>query len=146
MSYKSKEEELRNKREYYAKNRERLKEYQRQRRQQPEHKERQQKYTREWKDRTFKKILEHYGKVCACCGESNQKFLTVDHINGGGTRQRKTHRTDTGTQASWYLRGWIVKNDFPDGFQILCINCNWGRAQNNGVCPHKEKQNALLCN
>jgi hypothetical protein len=30
-----------------------------------------------------------------------------------------------------------VMNDFPPGFQLLCSNCNHGRARNGGICPHK---------
>jgi hypothetical protein len=33
-------------------------------------------------------VFNHYGKVCACCGESNPIFLSIDHIGGGGTKHR----------------------------------------------------------
>ena len=29
------------------------------------------------------------GYVCVCCGETRRIFLTLDHINGGGTNHRK---------------------------------------------------------
>ena len=35
------------------------------------------------------------------------------------------------------------ENNYPDGFQILCYNCNCGRAfnrDNHNICPHKEKE------
>lgn len=32
---------------------------------------------------------------------------------------------------------WIIENNFPEGFQVLCYNCNLGRAHCGGVCPHK---------
>ena len=28
---------------------------------------------------------------------------------------------------------------FPDGFQVLCMNCQVGRRDNGGVCPHKQR-------
>ena len=78
-------------------------------------------------------VLEHYGKVCSCCGEKNVKFLTIDHMNNDGYVQR---RLDKSRRAGSY--GWIVKNGFPTDLQVLCFNCNSGKALNGGVCPHKQ--------
>jgi len=80
--------------------------------------------------RCKKLVFEHYGNTCACCGESNLKFLSVDHINGGGCKHRK--------QTKGKICVWLYKNNFPKGFQILCFNCNWGKHINGGICPHKE--------
>jgi hypothetical protein len=80
-------------------------------------------------------VLIHYGgnpPKCACCGESHIKFLTIDHINSGG----KQHRKKLGLQGSGFYR-WLKRNGFPKGYQILCYNCNCGRAKNNGICPHR---------
>lgn len=80
-------------------------------------------------------VISHYSKgtnKCACCGEDEIAFLTIDHINGGGNVQRKT----TGSGSSFYW--WLVKNNFPKGYQVLCYNCNCGRAKTkDGICPHK---------
>lgn len=41
------------------------------------------------------KVLEKYsqGKIaCSCCGESTIEFLSIDHINGGGTSHRIRNR------------------------------------------------------
>jgi|SRR3990170_2753454 len=77
--------------------------------------------------------FDHYGRQCACCGETELLFLTFDHINGGGRR----HSLKVG-----YIPRWLVSQGFPDGFQVLCMNCNLGRSINGGVCPHQEKDNA----
>ena len=77
--------------------------------------------------------FDHYGRQCACCGETELLFLTFDHINGGGRR----HSLKVG-----YIPRWLVSQGFPDGFQVLCMNCNLGRSINGGVCPHEEKDNA----
>jgi len=77
-----------------------------------------------------KLVFENYGKKCECCGESNIKFLTIDHINGGGRKHRK--------EIKGHLYSWLVKNNFPNGFQVLCYNCNCGKRINNGICPHKD--------
>jgi len=80
--------------------------------------------------RNREKCFNHYGRECACCGETELLFLTFDHINGGGGR----HNRKVG-----YIPRWLVQKGFPDGFQVLCMNCNLGRSINGGVCPHKEK-------
>lgn len=72
--------------------------------------------------------ISHYGVKCYCCSESNLIFLTIDHINGGGNK----HRKEIGTR----LYRWLIKNNFPNGFQVSCMNCNWGKYLNKGVCPH----------
>jgi hypothetical protein len=75
--------------------------------------------------------LKHYGEKCACCGEERKEFLSIDHINGNGARHRKEiHR------ASIYY--WLIKNNFPDGFRILCHNCNQAMGI-YGYCPHQKE-------
>ena len=90
-----------------------------------------------YRDGTIQLVIEHYGGICNCCGESNPLFLTIDHINGGGNKHRLSiSKSDkpVGGQVIYY---WIIKNDFPSDFQILCFNCNLGKTRNKGVCPHK---------
>jgi hypothetical protein len=77
-------------------------------------------------------VFDHYGHVCACCGESNKGFLTFDHINGGG---REHTRLDSTARD---LPRWLFAHNFPEGFQVLCYNCNCGRHHHGqGICPHK---------
>jgi len=78
--------------------------------------------------------LEHYGGKCACCGETNIKFLTIDHINNDGFKWRKDHGNDN-------IGYWLARHAYPEGYQILCFNCNCGRQfnqENPGICPHRE--------
>ncbi len=85
--------------------------------------------------RKIKKIVfDYYGNKCTCCGETNIGFLTIDHVNSDGfmDRQLNGHRKSTDT-----IYRFIIKNNFPDTFQILCYNCNLGRAKYKGICPHK---------
>lgn len=78
-------------------------------------------------------IYKHYGSKCSCCGESNAGFLTVDHIESDGHVERKKGLYTNGSQ---FYR-FIIQNDFPDNLQLLCYNCNLGRARNGGTCPHQ---------
>jgi len=77
-------------------------------------------------------ILEHYGNVCACCGEWHTEFLEVDHIKNDGN----LHRKEIG-RGSMY--NWLRQHHYPKGFQMLCSNCNKAKA-NYHVCPHKIKK------
>lgn len=71
-------------------------------------------------------VFNHYGRSCACCRENHEEFLTIDHILGGGNAHRKTIGN---------IYAWLVKNNFPPEFQILCFNCNEAK-HFYGVCPH----------
>jgi len=80
-------------------------------------------------------IIMHYchGVIqCACCDESEYRFLTIDHIDG---RKKWNHKHMNGLK--FYL--WLIKNNYPNGFQILCMNCNWGKRFLT-VCPHQERK------
>lgn len=79
-------------------------------------------------------VFQHYGRVCSCCGEAEPLFLSVDHVDNNGA----THRKAIGGGSATYK--WLIDNGFPDGFQVLCRNCNWGKHINGGVCPHKESK------
>jgi hypothetical protein len=74
------------------------------------------------------------GYICACCGETNPGFLSLDHIDGGGNKHRRKINRKSGIGFQY----WLKKNSFPLGFQVLCYNCNLGHAfAGNGTCPHK---------
>ena len=86
------------------------------------------------------RIINHYGGICACCGESELMFLAIDHINGGGNEHRRqignNPKNRCGSSSTQFYK-WIEKNDFPDILQVLCHNCNMGKHLNAGICPHK---------
>ena len=89
-------------------------------------------YRREERRKKRDAVLSHYGGSCACCGEKELVFLTIDHMNGKGHE----HRRLIGTADLWK---WLYSNHYPEGFQILCYNCNSGRYRNGGRCPHVEE-------
>lgn len=91
------------------------------------------RFAREKRVPAVKTVYEHYGNTCVCCGASEPLFLTIDHINSDGAEHRRNF------VGSARLPMWLVENDFPEGFQILCFNCNCGRQRNGGLCPHKEQ-------
>ena len=81
-----------------------------------------------------KKILDHYGNRCSCCGETTPEFLAIDHINNDGAQHRKL------VGGGDRLYRWLIANNFPDGFQLLCHNCNVAKGI-YGMCPHQRKEN-----
>lgn len=78
-----------------------------------------------------RQVIEHYGNQCNCCGEKQYEFLTIDHVFGGGSQHRKI-------VSSHALPYFIIKNNYPSDFQVLCYNCNCGKSSKL-VCPHKMK-------
>lgn len=88
---------------------------------------------RDYRQQIKKKAILHYSNKCECCGESEFDFLTIDHINGNGNRHHREIKIGGG--AEFYR--WIIKNNYPKIFQVLCFNCNCGRSLNKGICPHK---------
>ena len=78
----------------------------------------------------FLATLDAYdGRKCACCGENILQFLTIDHISNDGYKTRSL-----GRGSSLYAR--LKRLGYPQGYQVLCFNCNLAKARNNGSCPH----------
>lgn len=75
---------------------------------------------------------DRYGGECRCCGETEYLFLTLDHINDDGVHHRSRYPSGIPMYAIARREG------YPDYLQLLCYNCNCGRARNGGVCPHQE--------
>ena len=94
-----------------------------------------------------REVMDAYGGACSCCGETELAFLTIDHVNGDGAEHRRQLAAEVGS--SWGQAGaptyrWLRKNGFPEGFQVMCANCNCGKQWNGGVCPHQQQVNELL--
>lgn len=77
--------------------------------------------------------LKAYSKdlICDCCSEKNVEFLTIDHINGNGNKYRKKIGGGSGA-----IYRWLRDNNYPKGFRVLCMNCNYSIGI-YGYCPHK---------
>jgi len=107
---------------------------------------------KELRDKYRLKVLHYYSKLysksiipcCRCCGEkSHIDFLAVDHIIGRKEMDSEPKLIELGyssTLSGEALSRWIIQNNFPKGFQILCHNCNYAKGiiRNNNICPHKQ--------
>ena len=80
------------------------------------------------------------GYRCVCCGENEPKFLSIDHVdNDGADWRRQTFGSRFATGRQTYQ--WLRRHNYPDGFQVLCMNCNFGKRMNGGTCPHQARRN-----
>lgn len=70
--------------------------------------------SKEVSKRLFNRVLDYYGHFCYMCNSSEK--LCVDHIGG----DRRNGPTKSGAP----LWRWLIKNNFPPGFRILCHPCN----------------------
>lgn len=70
--------------------------------------------------------------TCACCGETELAFLSLDHIDGGGRQQRRQLGG-----GGFYT--WLRRMGYPPGLRVLCHNCNQGRRVTGGTCPHETR-------
>jgi hypothetical protein len=80
-------------------------------------------------------LTAYGGPVCVCCTETEVAFLSLDHINGDGNKHRRQLKAQGG---HFYLK--LRQRGFPTEppMQVLCMNCQFGRKHNNGVCPHQQ--------
>ena|SRR3990167_7974250 len=76
----------------------------------------------------------HNDPKCVCCLEKRLEFLAIDHIAGGGNE----HRREVGEGANFFV--WLRDNNYPEGFRVLCYNCNNARGL-YGYCPHEKERN-----
>ena len=62
------------------------------------------------------------GKMaCVQCGyKKNINALEIDHIKGGGNKDRK----EKGDDGGWTFMRKLKKMGFPPEYQVLCANCN----------------------
>jgi hypothetical protein len=88
-------------------------------------------YRKSRQKRIRKEVIKNLGGVCACCGEKQIEFLTIDHINNDGAE----HRRKIGNSDKICVD--IKRQGYPkDKYQILCFNCNCAKGI-YGSCPHK---------
>ena len=83
-------------------------------------------------------VFNHYTNNnihCQCpsgkCTETHLEFMSIDHINGGGTKHRKIVGG-----SGFYTYIWLKKNNYPSGYRVLCYNCNCSRSHQKR-CPHE---------
>lgn len=69
---------------------------------------------------TRKKVIKRLGNKCIKCGFDNYLALNIDHINGGGNKDRKNNG-----QFGFYKKLLNLSDEqLHKEYQCLCSNCN----------------------
>lgn len=61
-------------------------------------------------------IFNLLGAYCKKCGFDDKRALQIDHINGGGSKERNK---TSGTTMLYHILKKLEE------YQVLCANCNW---------------------
>lgn len=90
------------------------------------------RYNEKKKQRDLKiktEIFSALGNKCSC-GFSDIRALQIDHIKGGGGKERSIVGKGN---LYLYIRRIMLKNPekFKNKYQILCANCNWIKRYTN---------------
>lgn len=84
-----------------------------------------------------KEVLTHYGNgilACIKCGYDKSIYaLSIDHINGNGNEHRRNNKEITGD----HVYQWLKKNNYPEGYQTLCMNCQYIKRIENHELANK---------
>ena len=78
-------------------------------------------YTKMKRDEEFIQTLFYYSNgsmCCEFCKEDDIDVLSIDHINHNGSEHRKSFGGNS-------LQHQLIRENFPDGYRVLCRNCNW---------------------
>lgn len=65
---------------------------------------------------------------CNHCDINDERTLVIDHINNDGAKERrkllKGKSKNTRNLGSYGFYYYLRRNNFPNGYQVLCANCN----------------------
>ena len=77
-------------------------------------------------------VMKHYSNndepFCYRCNFKDIRALSIDHIKGGGG----LHKEKLGKKGGRQFYRWLINNNFPNGYQVLCFNCQWIKRAENG--------------
>ena len=112
-------------------------------------KKKMEKYKKIWRLKNHERILKtgnahrqqvkkecffHYSPDMKCqhCGYSDIRTLSIDHIDGKGA----FHRRKDKNCRNIYV--WLKEREYPSGFQVLCMNCQWIKRVENNEITHRQ--------
>jgi len=81
-------------------------------------------------------VFAKLGLQCECCGESDIRFLTVEHKLNDGAEDRKIRSHEK------LYRDILKMNEIEmhEQFETLCMLCNFAKGLYK-ICPHREAEN-----
>ena len=84
--------------------------------------------TRKRKEKNYaSKSFQHMGGNVHVAENLSQSFSPSTTLTGGGTKHRK--------EVNGKVYEELRRLGFPEGYRVLCWNCNWAYRL-NGYCPH----------
>lgn len=82
-----------------------------------------------WAYKLKQTVYTQYGNICGHCGFTDQRAFQLDHVNGGGTKERK--------EKCWnYQLVLLDARKNPTKYQLLCANCNAIKRYTNSEIPY----------
>ena len=123
MPYKDKNKQYRAVKDWYQKNKDRWK-----------------SKVKGYQQRNKFIVISTYGGKCVCCKEKELEFLAIDHIDGDGAKHRLEVMGSSKKRGGSKTYAWLIRNNYPEGFQVLCHNCNFSKFFNKGFCVHNLKK------
>jgi hypothetical protein len=99
------------------------------------------KYRDKYRSDLKLEVLSHYSNntiCCAFCGYSDIRALSIDHVEGNGCEHRRKDKS------AYAIYNWLKQNNFPSGFQVLCMNCQFIKRHNHKEWKRKRIENSSL--
>ncbi len=93
---------------------------------------------RRWYLKVREEMFKVLGNKCVKCGFSDRRALQIDHINGGGIKERGKGSSTK----HFHLKVLRSVEKKESKYQLLCANCNWIKRFENrewGGAPRKHK-------
>lgn len=81
-------------------------------------------------------IFDILGHECARCGFSDRRALQIDHVYGGGTKERRENNSGN---TAVYRKILTEVLQGTDKYQILCANCNYIKRSENGELKQRKE-------
>lgn len=101
-------------------------------------------YHKKWGYKLKLEVFIHYSynpPRCVICGFNDIRALALDHINNDGAKQRRSLKTGKKISGRG-IYALLKKQGYPEGFQILCANCNMIKELNRREIEYEKKHNS----
>ena len=82
-------------------------------------------------------VLSHYGNgklACVHCGFDDIRALSLDHINNRIINDLTARVKGIKVEHSEGLYRRLRRENYPEGYQTLCMNCQWIKRHENNEC------------
>lgn len=99
------------------------------------------KRSKEYCDALKLDVITYYGggkTACVKCGFDDIRALSIDHIGGLGTEHR-----DKLKRSGYRFYLWLKKENYPTGYQTLCMNCQFIKKHTRNENPNLNRKEEI---